>query len=296
MKTLTLPDRETWLEARRQGLGGSDAAAVLGLSPFTSPLQLFAEKLGLVEPEPESERMYWGRILEPAIADRYAEETKRTLAPAAPYTLSIGERDWMRATLDRVITAADGKDVPAALEIKSTSAFRADDWLEEPPVHVQIQGQHQLLVTGHAWVSFAVLIGGQTFRYCDVPRNDKFIAVLRDRLAEFWRRLELKDPPPAGAEDKEVLAMLFPKDDGTEITLPDEAMQWDIVRTEAIANVKTWSKARDEAENKLRAALGEASSGRLLSGARFSLKQQTTNYPAREASSSTFRVLRRHDK
>lgn len=297
MKKLTCTDRATWLEARREGLGGSDAAAVLGLSPFTTPLELFAEKLGLVEPQAESEAMFWGRILEPAIADRYAEETKRTLAPAAPFTICVHEEHgWLRATLDREILVADGRTVPAPLEVKSTNAYRADDWLDEPPVHVQVQGQHQLLVTGAAWVSFAVLIGGQTFRWVDMERNDKFIAVMQERLAEFWRRLELNDPPPAGADDKEVLAALYPKDTGATIALPDEAQQWDIARTEAIENIKTWTKVRDEAENKLRAAIGEATSGRLLGGGRYSNKAQTTNYPAREATSSTFRVLRRHDK
>src|SRR5262245_5591120 len=234
--TLVLPDRTSWLEARRQGLGGSDAAAVLGVSPYQTPLQLFADKLGLVDPGVESEEMRWGRLLEPLIATRYAEETERTLAPAEPYTIAVHpECDFIRATLDRVILQAGDKPVPAPLEMKTANAFRADEWEEEPPVHVQVQGQHQLLVTGSGWVSFAVLIGGNRFRWVDMERNDTFIALLAERLKAFWRRVQLNDPPPVTADDKDVLAALYPREQADKrIALPPAADTWDADREVAM--------------------------------------------------------------
>lgn len=274
MSEHVFPDRDTWLAARRLGIGGSDASAVLGLSPFSSPLQLWAEKRGLLDPVEESEAMRWGRILEPLVADRYTEETKRQLAPSLPFTIRVhDERPWLRATLDREITMAEGKLVPAALELKTTNGFRGDDWDEEPPIHVQIQGQHQLLVTGWAWVSFAVLIGGQTFKWCDLERNDKFLKLYEERAREFWRRVELGDPPPAGATDREVLAALYPKDTGATVLLPAESAEWDAVRVEADEQIAGWKKRKDEAEAKLRAAIGEASHGQVpRGGPRYSCK------------------------
>jgi len=292
-RALVLPDRAAWLAARREGIGGSDAAAALGLSPYRTPLELYAEKRGLLEANVESEAMRWGRILEPAVADRYVEETQRTLGPAAPFTILVHpERPYLRATLDREILAADGKVVPAVLEVKTTNAFRADDWLEEPPPHVLIQGQHQLLVTGRAWVSFAVLIGGQTFRWADCDRNDAFIAALQERLAAFWRRVELHDPPPPVAEDRDVLALLYPKEDPERIVdLPAIASTWDSDRDVALAELKKWQRVRDTAEAQIKAAMGEAESGYLPDGGRYTWRTVTREEYV--APATRYRQLRR---
>lgn len=293
MPTLVLADRETWLVARREGIGGSDAPAVLGLSPFSSPLQLWAEKRGLLEPSVETEAMRWGRVLEPLVADRYAEETGRQLSPAHPFAIRVNaDRTWLRTTLDREIVSAEGKLIPAALELKTTNGFRGDDWDEEPPLHVQIQGQHQLLVTGWAWVSFAVLIGGQTFKWCDLERNDKFLKLYEERAREFWRRVELGDPPTAGADDREVLQALYPKDMGATIILPHESAEWDAVRVEADEHIAQWKKKKDEAEAKLRAAIGDASYGRVPSGGpRYSCR--LVERDAYTVEPSSYRQLRR---
>lgn len=290
------PDEAAWLAARRAGIGGSDAAAVLGLSPFDTPLAVYARKLGLMDDTAETPAMRFGKLLEPIIADEYVRETNRTLRDPGRYTIARSEtHPFLFATLDREILTADGKDVPALLEIKSTNAFRADDWLEEPPAHVQIQGQHQLLVTGRAWMSFAVLIGGNDFRWVDVARNDKFIAVLEARLAEFWRRLELRDPPPAGAEDKDVLAALYPQEaEGTRIALPGEAMTWDADRAVAAAEAKRWTRIKDEAEAKIKAALGDAESGTLPDGTGYTWA--TVTRKAYVADETSYRQLRRLTK
>ena len=70
-----MPKPEGWHEARKSGLGGSDIAAVLGLSKWASPMDVWYQKRGLVDPLEESNAMRRGRLLEPAIAEWYAEET-----------------------------------------------------------------------------------------------------------------------------------------------------------------------------------------------------------------------------
>ena len=67
--------REAWLEARRGSLGGSDAAAVLGVNPYASPYSLWAEKTGRVPEKPDNEAMRLGRDLEDYVVRRWQEKT-----------------------------------------------------------------------------------------------------------------------------------------------------------------------------------------------------------------------------
>lgn len=291
----TYPDKEAWLAARMAGIGSSEAAIVLGLSPFKTPLALYGAKLGVSTDDGESEAMEWGRILEPVIAERYATETRRPIEAPAPWTLYRScALPVMLATPDRfVIQTADHGGI-GLLEIKTAGAFRADEWAEEPPLYYQVQLQHQLAVLGLAWGSLAVLIGGQRFVWCDLQRNERFIALLRERLAAFWARLERLDPPTPTGADLDALARLYPIDAGTSVPLPAEAVEWDRAYREALETIKGAEKARDEAKALLQAAIGEASYGVLpAGGGRYSWKAQTQERAAQEAKTLTFRTLRR---
>ena len=64
---MTNEERTAWLNERRKGIGGSDVAAIIGLSPWTTPLDIYEQKLGIALPSEETEAMYWGTALEPAI-------------------------------------------------------------------------------------------------------------------------------------------------------------------------------------------------------------------------------------
>ena len=73
--------REDWLDVRKQGIGASDAAAAVGVSPYQSPLELWLVKTGRdgdmpkVDPNDESSPMYWGNVLEPIVAQHYSRRT-----------------------------------------------------------------------------------------------------------------------------------------------------------------------------------------------------------------------------
>lgn len=86
-ETIDDTDRADWLDARAQGIGGSDAATVLGLNPYKSPFALFAEKVGLTDPSAETEAMEWGKKLEAAILRAYSEKTGRILV--APHDVAL---------------------------------------------------------------------------------------------------------------------------------------------------------------------------------------------------------------
>ena len=290
LATLEGLERDAWLELRRRGLGSSDAAAVLGVSPFATPLQVWAEKVGVVEPAPESEAMRWGRILEPIVADEYARETGRELVN--PQTLyQHPDLPWCLATPDRL--TADGRLV---VEIKTASAYRAEEWAEEPPVHYQVQCQHLLAVLGLDLASLVVLVGGQRLLWRDLARNDKFIALMLEREREFWRRVELRDPPPPGAEDRELLRALYPRDTGATIELPAEAAEWDRELEEAKAQIRHWTTVRDSLEARICNAIGEATYGVLPGGGRYSWKVVRQEIPPQPARTREYRVLRRLER
>ena len=84
-----IPGSPEWTEARRTRLGGSEIAAVLGLSPWTSPFTLWHVKAGSVEPEPGNRWTEWGHRLEPVVAakflDEHPEMTPEHLAQGVTY-------------------------------------------------------------------------------------------------------------------------------------------------------------------------------------------------------------------
>lgn len=293
-RAVAYPTFDAWLEARRNGIGASDAAAILGVNPWTSPFALYCEKLRLrPSSREETEAMEWGKTLEPFVATKYQQQTDRQILDPGRFTVRYADAPpYLLATLDREIVG-DSRG-PGVLECKTCSAFKADEWEGgDAPMAYLVQLQHQLAVTGYTWGSLAVLIGGQRFRYVDVERNDKLIARLLEQEAEFWDRLLRQDPPPVDASEAtaDLLAEIYPRDDGHVIALPDEALEWDRARLEAIEAIEAAKARKTEAENKLRAALGAATKGIIGSWVAYSCKTQTRkSYTVAEA---TFRVLRR---
>src|SRR5262245_2757565 len=276
MMTAISAARSEWLVARRKGIGGSDAAAVLGLSPWKSALELYTEKLGMGEPEyDEPEYIYWGKVLEPVIADRYAKETGRTLEDPGSFLLQWStEYPFMFCTVDRFIEAPQ-KPGRGVLEIKTAAGFKRKDWLADPPLEYLIQLQHNMIVTGCEWGSFAVLIGGNDFAWCDQDRNDRFCQYLRDQEGEFWTRVPRQEEPPTGNPPEscyEALQRLYPRDTGETVTLSGDLIHL----VDRIEELKATRKDADmtikKLENKLRAAIGDATFGVLPNGVSFSLK------------------------
>ena len=288
------PDRASWLEARRQGIGGSDAPAVLGVSRWKGPLAVYTEKLGIAEPEEESAAMRWGRRLEAAIADAYQEETGRRVTDLGPFTLTVhGAIPVLIATLDRLVECPERG--PGVLQIKTTGWPGAEDWQEEPPLEAQVQLQHEMEIAGVPWGSLAVLIAGREFRWTDLERNEPFARLMVDKELAFWKRVEEQEPPPPDALEatREALRRLYPKDTGGTVVLPPEAVEWDRLRMEAKAQVKTWEAREAEAENFLKSAIGEATFG-LLPGQeiRYSWKHGTRKgYTVEETEGRTLRRL-----
>ncbi|MCL8208649.1 MAG: YqaJ viral recombinase family protein [Actinomycetia bacterium] len=256
VRTDTLP-RDEWLAWRRRGLGGSDAAAVLGVSRYKSPWDVWADKMGLTPPDDPGEAAYWGQRLEPLVAEEFARRTGIAVA-SWPYLLQHPEHPWMLANLDRV--TGDG----GILECKTTHPRHAAEWDDDGiPVEYLCQVQHYLAVTGapHAWV--AVLIGGQDFRTTRIERDAAFIADLIALEAAFWRRVASRIPPePDGSPAaRRTLLQLYPEATRDEAALPPDAEAWARAYLEAAAREAAAATDKERAAQALMALLGDARAG-----------------------------------
>lgn len=194
---MTSEQRKAWLEERRTGVGGSDAAAACGLSKWKTPLELFLDKTGELEETRPSEAMHFGTILEPVVRQEYANRTGRTVVVPGKI-LRHPRRTFALVNLDGI---ADEHRL-----YEGKTARTAEGWGEEGsadiPTEYQLQVQHGMFVTGLEIADVAVLIGGQDFRIYHVPADAELQEMLVDQEAEFWRHVQEGTPPaPVDRDD-----------------------------------------------------------------------------------------------
>lgn len=209
--------REEWLKVRKLGLGGSDMAAVLGLSPWRSPIDVWLDKTSDTVEEKESEPMYWGNVLEEVVAQEFAKRSGYKVRNNN-FTLQSEEYPYLLANIDREIVGLD-----AGLECKTANAFKANEWDgDNVPDAYYIQCQHYMAVTGKSSWWIAALIGGNTFVYKEIKRNDEVIQAIIDTGREFWHLVEAKTMP-APDDSKacgEALKKLYKHSNGQSVELP----------------------------------------------------------------------------
>jgi putative phage-type endonuclease len=284
--------RENWLRKRKNGIGASESSAVIGVNPWRSPLDVWAEKRGLTEPQAESEAMEAGNYLEPTVARWFSERT------GIRYTNPGKWRMWwhprrlpMFATPDRIIPAMEGKKGPGCLQIKTTGAHKAEEWDDGVPLLVQVQEQHEMACTGYEWAIVAVLIGGNKLRWAEVERDGPFIKDLEKRVVDFWKKVESGDEPAVGANDKEVLSKLYPESNGSVIDLPVSLITEDEKLQALKAQLKDLKADISVCENKIKQAIGDADMGVLPSGVSYTFKSHTRR--AYTVEETVIRQLRR---
>lgn len=291
---LVLSSREEWLAARRNGIGASDVAAILGVDPRRGPLAVYTEKVGAGDPVTETKLMRRGRRLQSVIAEEYAEETGREVGDLGEFTITPHPTlPFVFSTLDRTVKVAERASGPAPLELKAVWAGREHLWDTEPPVEFQVQLQAQMACLGAEWGSLACLIGGLKLWWTDAERNDRFLAAMTTALEAFWERVERRQPPAPDATEGTLRAIrsLYPKDKGTTIALAPELYQAaeriDTLRAEI-------SRLEDEkaaAEALVKLALEDNTWGTLSDGSRMQWRVEHRDEHIVHASDP--RVLRR---
>ena len=283
-----------WLAERRKGIGASDAAVILGVSPFKSAYALYAEKAGEMDAEDlsEIERIKWGNRFQQPIIDGFSEDTGRSIEHWPPFRIaSYSFLPWMLCTPDAIQVDSDRGSGP--LEAKNSSTFMAHEWDSEPPMYYQVQLQHQMAVLSMGWGTLCVVLGGQELRWFDMQRNDRFIAAMTDAETLFQERVEKRLPPPIDGSQAtaKALQLLHPEDSGETISLPDKATDWDA----RLAKLKRLEKKVEEQKtalgNRLKAEIGDNTYGLLPNGGTYSWRLQKRKAYSVKASQS--RILRR---
>jgi putative phage-type endonuclease len=195
-----VPGSSEWLKARRLGIGGSDVAAILGLSPWVTAYEVFLDKRGqLPLAANDSGPLRWGRLLEPVLKQEYGHRTG--FAVATVPMLRSHHHPFMLANLDGLVTQGPGWwAVPDSRVVEFKTARSDWDWGEDGsdgvPLYYLLQVQHYMLITGCTLADVAVLIGGSDFRILHVVADAELQAMLLQAELEFWTRVENNDPPP----------------------------------------------------------------------------------------------------
>jgi putative phage-type endonuclease len=210
------PDRAVWLAERRTGIGGSDIAALLGLSPYKTQVELWLDKTGRapdIEPDADqAERMHWGNVLEDVVARHYAAlrdvkiQRINTMLrhPAYPAALANIDRaivtEGSRARWDdgagRVLGADRVLEVKTAHAMAQGSAEWGEPGTDEVPQHYWMQCQWYLAITGLPFADLAVLFGGQKFCEYTIPADAGLQGDLLAQAQGWWQRHVVEDMPP----------------------------------------------------------------------------------------------------
>jgi putative phage-type endonuclease len=205
-----------WHEARAAGIGGSDVAAILGLSKWESPLSLWGKKSGRIESQiEETEAMEWGKLLEDVILEKFHVKHPELEIFAKPGTFSHRDRDWQRANPDALAYNPVSKEW-FVIEIK-TAAYE-DEWSDKEnliPLNYRAQVLWYLQVFGFRRAFVATLFSGRKYREFTVEANDFEMELNLDSVIR-WRAYltEDKQPDYDGAEvTYETIRKLHPQID-----------------------------------------------------------------------------------
>jgi len=178
-----------WLEWRKQGIGASDAPAVMGENPWKSAAQLLEEKCG-TKRHSMNDAMARGSALEPEARNRYNAKLGVQVVPACLQSTTFA---WLRASVDGL--APDGS---AVVEIKcGESVYRKSSSSREVPNYYFGQLQHILAVTDLRSIDFWCYLPNRPEVYLRVARDDAYISRLLEAEHEFWQRV-VRDRRNAG--------------------------------------------------------------------------------------------------
>lgn len=295
------PDEQSWLDSRPTFIGASESAAILGQGyQGQSPLTIWSGKTGgpQLPIEPATIRlMNRGKRMEPIIAAEFADETGLPVYDPGQWAVYRHPvHQWMGATLDRWTVHPDHGPIPCELKNIHGRFWREWEDDQEPPLKYLIQVQHQMAVTDTPACYLAAMVGGSDLVVRLIERESKFIALLIYRLAEFWELVRSRAMPQVDESDatRQILGMIYPRDTGTETTLPESATEWDRELTETKQRIKDLEAKATGLENNIRAAIGEAAIGRLPFGGSYQWKLvERKEYMVKATS---YRMLRRSNK
>ncbi len=248
---------------RREHVGASECGALFGVG-FESRYRLYARKAGLLPHDGQSDALHLriGTILEPAVAQLVNIERGwacRKVHRYSPHPTVAG----MGASLDyEVVSHPDG---PGVLEIKTTDMGQWLRWQDEyggPPLHYELQLQHQLACVGRGWGAIAMLVSNRKLEIFLRRRMDDAIAKIEGEIPKFWLEVaERRAPEPDYRVDADTLVELFrdvTAEKVIDLSLDDEAQRLAVEYKRQAAIESAAEKAKKAAKAALLERVGDA--------------------------------------
>lgn len=231
VKSIIPRDESHWHELRAQHIGGSEVAALFGLSSFMTPFELWHIKKGNIEAPSldDNDRVFWGNALEPAIAKGIAQLEGWSIRKVHRY-LSSEDVPGMGASLDYQIISHQRGTAP--LEIKAVDYLEYRDWPEEgdektPPMKYALQVQSQVALLNSRWGTLGALVSGNRPERFFFDRHDAAINKIKSEIENFWYSIKTgKEPAPDFNKDYQTLEQLYkPDSDSFEDRTGDETLE-----------------------------------------------------------------------
>jgi putative phage-type endonuclease len=234
---------------RTIGIGGSDVAAICGISPWKTPLQVYLEKVGEAQPYPDNPAMAYGRMLEPVIRKWYESETGQTVE--LPEFMRHPKHSFLVAHLD-------GLTPEKVIEIKTA---RSDsDWGEPGtdavPVYYMTQVQHYMMLASRPVADIPVSFFGSMPVIYTVEADAEIQELLMEKSIKFWELVQNRTPPdPVNMSD--IIALFGKKSVAAEVVAPAgiENTVREIKRMQE--QIKTMEKTLEGYKYQVCGALGE---------------------------------------
>lgn len=214
-------NESAWLLLRSQNVNSTEAAALFGLSPYQTELELFHRKRNAeVQSIADNFRMRAGRYLEGSIAQLAANELDCTVKPYKIYARDADAR--MGSSFDYEILTGDYAGW--LMEIKNVDRLvYRDAWQDnEAPEHIEVQCQHQLEMTERPGIIIAALVGGNELKFIERKRNEKMGAGIRQRIQRFWSDVEANNEPLANFERDAEFIISLHQSAGDAVYVADE--------------------------------------------------------------------------
>ncbi len=250
-------DYEDWKALRHKYIGGSDAAAVVGLNPYCSQFSLWAEKTGKVPGFGGNLATEVGSYLEEFVAKKFEQETGKKVRRINQSILN-DDYPFAIANIDRDVVGED-----AGLEIKTTSEMNMKKFKNgEYPSNYYCQAVHYLAMTGKKKWYLAVLIGNRDFKIFEIERDEGEIEALMEAERKFWHYVETDTAPPADGSQAttEAIGEVFKESGNGSINLfgfENELQQVKLLD----AQIKNLQTLKDECINRIKTFMGDSSHG-----------------------------------
>lgn len=220
-------------------------------------MQVYLEKTGQAEPEPENEAMHFGKVLEAVVADEFAMRNDYKLR-RVNRTVRHKKFPWMIAHPDRLLP---GDPMHAGLECKTAGRwYKAEDWgpsnTDEVPVEYLLQCQHYMAVTGAGLWFLAVLLAGNEYRQYSIPRSEEIIASLIAKESAFWELVQSRTPPaPVNTLDT---SLLHPRDRGASVLASAESAAAVLELQNLAREKRRIAEREEELKTQIQAEMGDA--------------------------------------